>query len=153
MERWTKFSSISRTERSWLAERRSRRLAISSRNTPETSSESALVQSDVSAYRRNVRRRDPEDHYMDCILCKIIARQLPGYIIAEDESIVVFVSLENHPIVAPREHIPDLFDLNDDLASMVMKMARKVALATKEGLGADGIYVTQTNGAAAGQSV
>src|SRR5262249_30111368 len=99
------------------------------------------------------RQRETQRYKMNCIFCKIIARQRPGYIITEDENIIVFVSLENHPIVAPREHIPDLFDLNDDLASMVMKMAKKVALATKEGLDADGIYVTQTNGAAAGQSV
>jgi histidine triad (HIT) family protein len=90
---------------------------------------------------------------MSCIFCEIIARQLPGYIIAEDENTIVFVSLENHPIVAPKEHIPDIFGLNDKLAAMIMKTAREVARATKEGLAADGIYITQTNGFAAGQSV
>jgi histidine triad (HIT) family protein len=90
---------------------------------------------------------------MSCIFCKIIARQLPSYIIAEDKDSIVFVSLEGHPIVAPKEHIPDIFGLNDKLASMVMNIARKVARATKEGLAADGIYITQTNGLAAGQSV
>ena len=90
---------------------------------------------------------------MSCIFCKIIARQFPGYIITEDENTIVFVSLEGHPIVAPKEHIPDIFDLNDELASMLMIVARQVARATKEGLAADGIYITQTNGAAAGQSV
>ena len=90
---------------------------------------------------------------MTCIFCKIIARQLPGYIIAEDENTIVFVSLEGHPIVAPKVHIPDIFGLNDMLASMIMNTAREVARATKEGLAADGIYITQTNGLAAGQSV
>jgi diadenosine tetraphosphate (Ap4A) HIT family hydrolase len=64
---------------------------------------------------------------MSCIFCKIIARQLPSYIIAEDESTIVFVSLEGHPIVAPKEHIPDIFGLNDKLASMIMNTAREVA--------------------------
>jgi histidine triad (HIT) family protein len=90
---------------------------------------------------------------MSCIFCNIIARQLPSYIIAEDENTIVFVSLEGHPIVAPKEHIPDIFGLNYALASMIMKIARDVARATKEGLAADGIYITQTNGMAAGQSV
>jgi len=90
---------------------------------------------------------------MSCIFCKIITRVLPGYIIAEDANTIVFVSLEGHPIVAPKEHIPDIFGLNDELASMIMNTAREVARATKEGLAADGIYVTQTNGVAAGQSV
>src|SRR5262249_14278377 len=94
-----------------------------------------------------------EGSCMSCILCKIIARQLPGYIIAEDESTIVWVALEGHPLVVPKEHIPDIFSLNDTLASKIMNVTREVARATKESLGADGIYITQTNGAAAGQSV
>jgi len=90
---------------------------------------------------------------MGCIFCKIIARQIPSFIIAEDEHTIVFVSLEGHPIVAPKEHIPDIFGLDDRLAALIMHSARKVARATKEGLAADGIYITQTNGSAAGQSV
>lgn len=90
---------------------------------------------------------------MDCIFCQIVARQRPSYIIAEDEKTIVFVSLEGHPIVAPKEHILDIFGLDDQLAAMIMNTARKVARATKEGLAADGIYITQTNGSAAGQSV
>src|SRR5262245_54003935 len=90
---------------------------------------------------------------MSCIFCRIIARQLPGYIIVEDENTIVWVSLEGHPLVAPKEHVPDIFGLNDKLASMIMNTARDVVRATKDGLGADGIYITQTNGVAAGQSV
>jgi hypothetical protein len=54
-------------------------------------------------------RVSTEVRCMSCIFCKIIARQLPSYIIAEDENTIVFVSLEGHPIVAPKEHIPDIF--------------------------------------------
>jgi histidine triad (HIT) family protein len=90
---------------------------------------------------------------MSCVFCKIIARQLPSYIIAEDDSTIVWVSLEGHPLVAPKEHIPDIFGLSEKLAAMIMNTARKVAFATKQALAADGIYITQTNGAAAGQSV
>ena len=83
---------------------------------------------------------------MNCFFCKIIARELPGYIIAEDESTIIFVSLEGHPIVAPRLHVPDIFGLDDDLAAILMKTTRDVARATREGLAADGIYIAQTNG-------
>ena len=78
---------------------------------------------------------------MGCIFCKIFARQLSGYIIAENEDTVVFVSLDGHPIVAPRAHIPDIFGLDDELASKIMRAARDAARATKEGLAADGIYL------------
>ena len=90
---------------------------------------------------------------MSCVFCQIIARQLPGFIIAEDEKTIVWVSLEGHPIVAPKEHIQDIFGLSDTLAAAIMSTAREVARATMEALAADGIYITQTNGAAAGQSV
>jgi histidine triad (HIT) family protein len=90
---------------------------------------------------------------MNCTLCRIIARELPGYIIAEDASAIVLVSLEGHPLVATKEHIPDIFGLDDKLAAVILRTAREVAQATKVGLGADGIYIAQTNGIAAGQSV
>jgi histidine triad (HIT) family protein len=90
---------------------------------------------------------------MSCVFCEIVARQRPGYIIADDDSTIVFVALEGHPIVAPRQHIPDIFGLTETLAAAIMNNARDVARATREGLAADGIYIAQTNGAAAGQSV
>jgi|SRR5215467_427630 len=90
---------------------------------------------------------------MHCVFCEIIAQKRPGYIIADYDDAIVFVSLEGHPIVATKKHIPDIFGLDDKIAAKVMIIAREVARATKEGLAADGIYVTQTNGLAAGQSV
>lgn len=66
---------------------------------------------------------------------------------------IVWVSLEGHPIVAPKPHVPDIFALDDRLASLIMNTTRNVARATRDALAADGIYIAQTNGAAAGQSV
>ena len=87
----------------------------------------------------------------NCTFCKIINRKIPSYIIDEDDNLIVFLSLENHPLVVPKKHIPDIFSLDDDTASLVMKKAVRISKATKDALASDGIYITQANGEAAGQ--
>lgn len=48
----------------------------------------------------------------NCIFCRIIQHQVPAHIITEDEHVIVFLALENHPLVAPRQHIPDIEEDN-----------------------------------------
>jgi histidine triad (HIT) family protein len=98
-------------------------------------------------------RRGNFDAMDNCIFCKIIARKIPGYIVDEDESIIVFMSLENHPMIVPKAHIPDIFSLSVETASQIMTRAIHISAATKAATAADGIYITQTNGKAAGQDV
>lgn len=88
-----------------------------------------------------------------CPFCEIIAGQRPGFIIAADESTVVLLSLENRPLVLPRTHLSDLWSLDDETAAAVMSKSIRVARALRDALPCDGVYVTQTNGASAGQSV
>jgi histidine triad (HIT) family protein len=89
----------------------------------------------------------------DCIFCKIINRQVPGYIIAENENIIVFVSRHNDPLVVPKKHIKDIYELDEETGSEMMKEVVKVARAVKKGLGSDGVYITQANEPAGGQDV
>ena len=88
-----------------------------------------------------------------CVFCQIISRQIPADILAEDDSVIVFLSLEHYPLVVPKVHVPDLFGLSDDLGAVLMRQTIRVAKAVKSGLHCDGIYVHQTNGRAADQSV
>ena len=90
---------------------------------------------------------------MACLFCDIISRKRPGFIIDEDDNLIVFLSLENHPLIVPKKHIPNIFSLDDDTAAQIMQKAVRIATATKEALQSDGIYITQTNGEAAGQDV
>lgn len=89
----------------------------------------------------------------NCVFCKIIDKKIPGFIIYEDDVLIVFLSRENHPLIVPKKHIPNIFELDDDTASVIMKKAIRIAKATKNALASDGIYITQTNGEAAGQDV
>lgn len=92
-------------------------------------------------------------HMENCVFCKIINKKIPSFVIDEDDDLIVFVSRENHPLIVPKKHIPNIFELDDETGSAIMKKAIKIATATKIALGSDGISVTQTNGEAAGQDV
>ncbi len=89
----------------------------------------------------------------DCIFCKIIKKEIPGHILDENEDVIVFMSLENHPLIVTKKHIPDIYTLDEKLGAEVMKESLKVAKAVKKGLNCDGIYVTQANEPAGGQDV
>ena len=89
----------------------------------------------------------------DCIFCKIIRGEIPGRIIDQNANVMVFLSLENHPLVVTREHLVDIFSLTDQQGAAVMSEAIRIAKAMREALKPDGIHVAQSNGAAAGQEV
>ena|ERR1700730_8459574 len=89
----------------------------------------------------------------ECIFCKIIKREAPAYILDESEEILAFLSLENHPLIVPKKHIPDIYTLDDEAAAAVMIEAVKIARAVKKGLGCDGINLVQANEPAAQQDV
>ena len=89
----------------------------------------------------------------DCTFCRIVERQLPAYIIDENKQVIVFLSLENHPLIVPKAHIPDIYAMPADVGAAVMAAAIRVAKAVKQGLQCDGVYLTQSNEHAAGQDV
>ena len=88
-----------------------------------------------------------------CTACRIICKEIPAYVMAEDAHIIVFLSLDNHPLVAPKTHIPDIFALDEATGARIMRAAIRVASAVKAGLHCEGVYLTQANGAAAGQDL
>ena len=70
----------------------------------------------------------------NCIFCKIISRQVPGYIIAENDNVIVFVSRHNDPLVVPKKHIKDIYELDNEIGSEIMGELIKTAKAVKKGL-------------------
>jgi histidine triad (HIT) family protein len=89
----------------------------------------------------------------DCIFCKIIDRKISGLIIAETDEVIVLLSLENHPLVVPKKHIPNIYSLDSEIGSLVMEELVKTTNAVKRGLKCEGVYITQANEPAAGQDV
>jgi histidine triad (HIT) family protein len=96
--------------------------------------------------------RDP-----DCIFCKILAGDLPGTILAEDERTVSFMDINpatrGHALVVPRSHATDLGEIPDEDLAAVAAAAKRLAARAKERLGADGVNLMNSWGPAAWQTV
>lgn len=72
----------------------------------------------------------------DCLFCKIIAGQIPGTIVHQDDELVVFKDINPqaplHVLIVPRRHIPSLNDLAPDDDALVGSMFRRAAALAKE---------------------
>jgi histidine triad (HIT) family protein len=88
-----------------------------------------------------------------CVFCRIVGGDEPAFVVDETDEVLVFLSLERHPLVVPKAHVPDIFALGEGLGAALMAETIRVARAVTPALGCDGVYVTQANGAAAGQDV
>jgi len=89
----------------------------------------------------------------DCIFCEIISGNIPAHIVKETENIIVFLSLEGHPLIVPKTHIEDVFSLDKETSANIMYEAVSVSKALRDTLKCDGINLVQSNGVAAGQDV
>ena len=93
----------------------------------------------------------------DCIFCKIIAREIPASIIYEDDSSLAFLDARpinpGHTLLVPKEHRKNLYDMPDELLSSFMPTIKKLAIAIKKAVSADGINIGMNNDGAAGQIV
>jgi histidine triad (HIT) family protein len=93
----------------------------------------------------------------DCIFCKIVAGDLPATIVDEDERTLAFMDIapatRGHVLVIPRAHSSDLLSVAAEDLSAVGLAAQRVAQNVKERLGADGVNLLNSCGAAAWQTV
>lgn len=96
--------------------------------------------------------RDP-----DCLFCKIVAGEIPGTIVAEDDRTVAFMDINpatrGHLLVVPRNHWPNLLEIEIDDLAATMNAARGLARRVTEQLGADGVNLLNCCGSAAWQTV
>jgi histidine triad (HIT) family protein len=101
---------------------------------------------------RLARVRDP-----NCLFCKILAGDLPATIVAEDERTISFLDIapatRGHALVIPREHASDLLNVDDADLQAVTSASRRLAGRLKGRLGADGVNLLNSCGAAAFQTV
>jgi len=92
-----------------------------------------------------------------CIFCKIVAGDLPATIVAQDDRTVSFMDISpatrGHALVVPRRHVTDLLEIDPlDLQACAVA-AKDLARRVKQALGADGVNLLNSCGAAAWQTV
>lgn len=93
----------------------------------------------------------------NCIFCKIANGEIPSKTLYEDEQFRVILDLgpatKGHALILPKNHYKNLYELPDETAADVMKLAKKMATQMTERLGADGFNLVQNNNEVAGQTV
>lgn len=94
----------------------------------------------------------------DCLFCKVIAGEIPGAIVYQDDRLVAFKDINPqapmHVLIVPRRHIPSLNDLGPGDDAIVGEMTRRAAALAREHGHADRGYRTVFNcNADAGQTV
>ena len=73
---------------------------------------------------------------MSSIFTKIINREIPAHIVAEDKKNIAFLDInplsEGHTLVIPKNEVDYLFDLDDETYTSLNLFAKKVAIAIKK---------------------
>jgi histidine triad (HIT) family protein len=93
----------------------------------------------------------------DCIFCKIVAGELPGTIVDQDESTIAFMDINpatrGHTLVIPRTHARDLLEIEPDELAATVRAAQRVAARMPAALSADGVNLLNSCGSTAWQTV
>lgn len=93
----------------------------------------------------------------NCIFCKIANGEIPSKTLYEDDEFRVILDLgpatKGHALILPKSHYKNLYELPEETAGKVMKLAKKMATNMTEKLGCDGFNLVQNNNEVAGQTV
>ena len=75
---------------------------------------------------------------MPSIFTRIVNREIPGYIVAEDDAHLAFLDInplnEGHTLVIPKQETDKLFDLDEDAYVQLQAFAYKVAKAIEKAI-------------------
>lgn len=94
----------------------------------------------------------------NCLFCRIIAGEVPGELVHEDELCIVIRDLNpqapTHVLIIPREHLESLDEASQRDEAMLGHLLRVAArVANDEGISEGGYRTVINTGAGAGQSV
>jgi histidine triad (HIT) family protein len=75
---------------------------------------------------------------MPTIFTKIINREIPAFIVAEDDNCIAFLDINplvvGHTLVVPKKEVDFIFDLDDQTLAGLNLFAKKVAQAIKKSI-------------------
>jgi histidine triad (HIT) family protein len=94
----------------------------------------------------------------DCPFCEIVQREArDAREVYRDERAVAFFPQEpatlGHTLVVPRNHIPDVWSLDEETAAHLARVTLRLSHAVKCATKPEGLNIIQSNGAVATQSV
>jgi histidine triad (HIT) family protein len=92
-----------------------------------------------------------------CVFCQIIRKESPANFVYEDDRVVAFLTdrpvNEGHTLVVPKKHYENIYEVPEEELAYLSKIVKRVAVAVRDTMAADGIRVVQNNGSAAGQVI
>ncbi len=93
----------------------------------------------------------------DCIFCKIINGELPSNKVYEDSKVLAFLNIKalhpGHTLLITKKHYENIYEVPDDTVAHLGIITKKISIALKGAVDADGINIGMNNGPAAGQIV
>lgn len=93
----------------------------------------------------------------DCIFCKFVSGEAQTAKVYEDDETLAFIALnptnKGQVLVIPKDHVENIYGFSEELAARWMLTIKKMAIAVKNALDADGVNLIQNNEEAAGQQV
>jgi len=95
---------------------------------------------------------------MECIFCRIVAGEIPGDIVYQDDELIAFRDINpqapKHILIIPKSHVASMTVLTSKhqaLMGRLILLAKE--LAEKEGISASGYRLSVSTGADGGQLV
>src|SRR5437660_308965 len=88
-----------------------------------------------------------------CEFCQIVAGESPAEIVCETPDALAFFPLrpaaDGHTLLIPKRHVPDLWSLDDETATMLARLIVPLSTAIRAAVKPDGFNVINSSGEAA----
>ncbi len=94
---------------------------------------------------------------MDCIFCKIAAKQIPNHTVYEDSCVLAFLDIfphaKGHAVVIPKQHYEKLSDMSSEEWQNMSVGIKKTTEKIQKVLNPNGFNIGINDGPVAGQVV
>ncbi|PIR86700.1 MAG: HIT family protein [Candidatus Harrisonbacteria bacterium CG10_big_fil_rev_8_21_14_0_10_49_15] len=94
---------------------------------------------------------------MDCIFCKIVAKEIPAKIVTENSRALALLDIHplvpGHTVVVPKQHADTILELGDEEISPLFALVKQATNLLNKALQPDGFTIGLNHGEAVGQGV
>lgn len=84
-----------------------------------------------------------------CVFCKIVNKEIPAYILYEDEAVLGFLDIsqvtEGHTLVIPKKHVANIYELTEEESIPLFKAIPVIANALKKAFNPIGLNMINNN--------
>ncbi len=84
-----------------------------------------------------------------CLFCKIVEKEIPAYIIYEDDDVLSFLDIsqvtKGHTLVIPKKHVQNIYELTEAESNPMFKAVPKIAKALKDAFNPIGLNMINNN--------